>query len=87
MPDLKDFTVIKIDPGNVVLCDICNRDYTNDTTSIGGMLFTGHAICPVCLDEFMIGVRKYKEERFIKKVAMPNETFRDFVYRIRKEGY
>ena len=32
-------------------------------------------------------VKRYKEEKFIQKEALPNETFRDFVYRIRKEGY
>lgn len=80
---MKNLTIININPGNIVLCDLCNKDYTN-SKEVGGMLFQSTAVCPDCLDEFMLSVRKYKEEKFIKAVAMPNETFRDFVYRIRK---
>lgn len=79
-------TVIMIDPGNVVVCDLCNQDYTNDNESKGGMLFCGKAVCPECFDEFMIGIKKYHEEKYIKAIAMPDETFRDFVYRVRKES-
>jgi hydrogenase maturation factor HypF (carbamoyltransferase family) len=81
------FEVINIDPGNVVLCDFCNKDFTNDDKSTGGILFTGHACCPDCLPEFMKGVRKYNEEKFIQATANENETFKDFVYRIRKGNY
>lgn len=45
----KDWTVINVDPGNMVLCDFCNKDYTEDTISVGGILFSGHACCPDCL--------------------------------------
>jgi len=83
----KDWPVINVDPGNMVLCDFCNRDYTEDTTSVGGILFSGHACCPVCLPEFLKGIKKYKEEKFVQATAKENETFRDFVYRIRKGDY
>jgi hypothetical protein len=48
------------------------------------MLFCGKAVCPKCFDKFMIGIKKYHEEKYIKAIAMPGETFRDFVYRVRK---
>jgi len=83
----KDFTVINIDPGNVVLCDFCNKDYTEDNVSVGGILFSGHAVCPDCLPEFLKGIKKYKEEKFVQATAKENETFRDFVYRIRKGDF
>lgn len=83
----KDWTVINIDPGNMILCDFCNKDYTEDTTSVGGILFSGHACCPDCLPEFQKGIKKYNEEKFVQATAKENETFRDFVYRIRKGDY
>jgi hypothetical protein len=78
----KECTVICIDPGETVLCDLCNKDYTN-SDECGGILFSGKAVCPDCVGDFMKSIVKYKEERFIKALAKPNETFRDFVYRIR----
>jgi hypothetical protein len=81
---LKDFTFIKIDVGETVLCDYCNTDYTNDDETTGGILFSGHAVCPLCLNETMKNIKKYREERFIQLVAKEDETFRNFVYRIRK---
>ena len=80
-----EFTVISLDAGDTVLCDLCNKDYTEDIESMGGLLFNGKAVCPECFDEFMKLVRHYREEKFIKAVARPDETFRNFVYRIRKE--
>lgn len=79
-------TVINIDPGDTVLCDLCNEDYTNSDQP-GGFLFSGKAVCPECAPDFMKSVVKYKEEKFIKAVAKPGESFRDFVYRIRRGEY
>jgi hypothetical protein len=77
-------TVINIEPGNTVLCDLCNRDYTNDDVTTGGFLFSGKAVCPVCAPDFMKSIKKYNEQKYIKAVADWEETFRNFVYRIRK---
>ena len=74
--------IIRLDPGDTVLCDLCNADYT-ESEEKGGMLFGGKAVCPQCLPEFMKGVRKFEEEEFIADSAREDETFRDFVYRIR----
>lgn len=75
-------TVINVDPGDTVLCDLCNKDYTN-SNAIGGMLFGSKAVCPDCTPEFMKSVKKYNEEKHIKDVAKLGESFRNFVYRIR----
>jgi hydrogenase maturation factor HypF (carbamoyltransferase family) len=79
-------TVINVDPGNTVLCDLCNEDYTNSDEK-GGFLFSGKAVCPKCAPKFMKSVKLYNEERFIVSEARSNETFRDFVYRIRRREY
>lgn len=76
------FTVVNIDPGNNVLCDLCNTDYTNSNET-GGFLFSRKAVCPECAPDFEKTVIICNEKRFITDRAMPNETFRDFVYRIR----
>ena len=79
--------VINIKPGEIVLCDFCGKDYTNDNTSLGGILFTGHAVCPDCLPEFEEGIRKYREEKYIQARAGENQTFKDFVLAIRETMY
>lgn len=76
--------VIRIEPGNTVLCDLCNEDYTNSDEP-GGFLFSGKAVCPKCAYEFMKNVEKYNETHFVTDRARSYESFREFVYRIRKE--
>jgi hydrogenase maturation factor HypF (carbamoyltransferase family) len=83
----KDFEVIRIDPGNKVNCDLCNESYEDDEESTGGIYFAGHAVCPKCLPETLKSIKKYHEEKYIKAEAKPGETFRDFVYRLRKGDY
>jgi hydrogenase maturation factor HypF (carbamoyltransferase family) len=78
----EDTVIIRIDPGNVVLCDLCNEDYTNSDEK-GGLLFSSKAVCPHCLPDFMKRIKKHNEQKFIRAVAKPEESFRDFVYRIR----
>lgn len=75
-------TVITVVPGDTVLCDLCNEDYTNSDEK-GGFLFSGKAVCPKCAPDFLKSVKIYGEERFIRAQAGPDESFRDFVYRIR----
>jgi hypothetical protein len=83
--NIGNLTVINIDAGDTVLCDICDEDYTNDNKTIGGFLFSGKAVCPKCAPRVMESIKKYGEERFIKAIANENETFRNFVYRMRKQ--
>lgn len=40
--------VISIDIGDIVLCDLCNIDYTNSKV-YGGIVLGSYAICPECL--------------------------------------
>jgi hydrogenase maturation factor HypF (carbamoyltransferase family) len=78
-------TVINIDPGDTVLCDLCNEDYTHSEEK-GGFLFSGKAVCPKCAPRFILWIKLYNEEKYIRAEAQEGETFRDFVYRIRKQN-
>lgn len=74
--------VINVDPGETVLCDLCNEDYTNSDEK-GGFLFLSKAVCPKCAPDFLISIKAYREEDYIRNFAHDDESFRDFVYRIR----
>ena len=77
-------TILHMNPGKVVLCDLCNKDYT-ESEQKGGFLFNSTAVCPDCQDEFLASVKRFHEEEYIRAYATPDESFRDFVYRIRGE--
>lgn len=66
----------------MVICDLCGVDFTHNTEK-GGMLFGSNAICPRCLPEFIKYISEYNEWHFIKDKALDDETFYDFVLRIR----
>ena len=71
---MEDWPVIAIcDPGEIVLCDLCNDEYT-ESEEIGGSAIGSWAICPKC-------TKKLTEEPDLRAGA--DETFRDFVYRLR----
>ena len=58
-------TVIIIDPGNVVLCDLCNEDYTS-RDDVGGFVFQSKAVCPECAPKMLEDIKEYGEEHFIR---------------------
>jgi len=66
--------VVKCDPGEEVLCDFCNESYT-ESQETGGSANGSWAICPKCTKNLI-------EEPDQK--ANDGETFRDFVYRLRR---
>ena len=65
--------VIKVDVGDDVICDICNDDYT-ESKELGGVLIGSYAVCPKCA---------VKTKGTPDQKAMPEETFCEFVRRIR----
>ena len=77
--------IIIMDPGDVVLCDLCNKDYTN-LDELGGFVFNGNAVCPDCSAEFLEEIKKYGEEIYINSYAKVGETFKDFILRYRENG-
>ena len=75
------FKVININPGNLVLCDGCNANYT-DRDTLGGVLLSRSAFCPNCAEEIIKSAKKYKEEKFLT-YPKEGESFKDFVIRMR----
>lgn len=71
-------TIKKINIGNKVLCDMCNKDYTNSDES-GGFLFESKAVCPKCEPDFRKTVKKYNEEMYIKGECPKETSFKDWV--------
>lgn len=75
--------VIEIIPGEHVNCDLCNEEYM-DSDEKGGFLFSSNAVCPKCAPRVEESAKKYNEEKYILMRAKPDESFRDFVYRLRE---
>ena len=75
---MKDVT----DVGTWVACDSCGKDWSFRNES-GGFLFCSHAVCPDCAPEYLKGVKKYKEEHFIKAYCPPNMSFWMWVLELR----
>jgi len=71
--------------GNIVLCDICNEDYTN-FIDIGGFIFCNKAVCPKCATEFLKKIKSYNEENFIEAYCKTNKSFSDFIREYRGEN-
>jgi hypothetical protein len=73
---------IIIDIGNKVICDYCDKDYTNSNET-GGFLFGSYATCPECAPRIIENARKYGEENHIRAICPPELSFRDWVYTLR----
>lgn len=60
-----------------VICDFCNGNYS-DSDEQGGILIGSYAICPECATP-ALQIRA-------DKVSREEESFKDFVLRIRRES-
>ena len=69
---------IIIDPGREVVCDLCNKDWTESTVS-GGFLFESKGVCPDCAPGFLAEVKKFREEKFIRGVCQPTMSFANWI--------
>ena len=74
----KHCKVIHIDPGNTVLCDFCNDDFT-DSDETGGCLVGSYGVCPKCTK----GITHIND---ISRYCPLDVKFKDFIYDIRKHG-
>ncbi len=72
------FNVITIDPGDTVLCDYCNKEFT-DSKAIGGLLFGSKAACPECAGRIEDGAKRYGEEQYIRARCPEGMAFADWV--------
>ena len=71
-------TVINIDPGDCVLCDLCNADYT-DSSESGGFMFQSKACCPKCAPDFEKSAEGYGEAHMIGSRCPAGVSFADWV--------
>lgn len=79
MINLNNFDqIIRIDPGDTVLCDICNLDYTARPDS-GGLLFQSKAVCPKCAPDFELSAQRCGELHFIRARCPMGKSFADWV--------
>lgn len=69
-----------IDIGDMVLCDLCNADYTASSQS-GGALVGSYAVCPACAPS----VIRHAEEcdEFNYSVCPPKMSFKEWVMLLR----
>lgn len=67
-----------IDLGDQVICDMCGKDWT-DSKECGGFIFETKAVCPDCAPRNLESIKKYHEEKYIKKFCPEGVTFKDFV--------
>lgn len=84
--DLNDLDIKSaefFDIGDRVVCDICNRDYTNDLVTQGGILFGSKAVCPNCAPGLEESAKIYDEEDYITDRCPAGMTFREWVLGLR----
>ena len=68
----------KILVGDIVICDICNADFT-DSHESGGFLFGSYAYCPECAERSMAQILNFKEEHCIRARCPEGISFGDFI--------
>jgi hypothetical protein len=73
-----DAQVYILDPGDHVICDHCNEDYSTSNME-GGVIFQSKAYCPQCAPALLEDVRRFGEERFVRAVCPDGTTFKQFV--------
>lgn len=70
--------------GKTVVCDVCNKDYTNSNKT-GGFIFSGYAYCPKCAEKGLSVIEMHGEEKNIQAVCPKNKSFADFCREYRGE--
>jgi hypothetical protein len=79
------FTVMELDPGDVVLCDLCNADHTTVSTE-GGIMFGSYACCPECAPRIEAGAKTHGEEDHIGERCPKGMTFAQWVRGVLRGG-
>lgn len=76
--DKAEVTGEPVDIGIIVICDTCNKDYTDSLVS-GGFIFVSSAICPACAKRSMSTIEKYNETKHIRAKCPLSQSFASFV--------
>ena len=75
-------TIERIEIGDLVLCDICNKDWTTETQT-GGMLVQSKGVCPDCSPKYRCDLIKYEEQYLIRAICPPETSFADWIRSLR----
>ena len=73
--------------GDLVLCDFCNKNFTGDNETKGGIIFGSKGVCPVCTKKMMPDIKKYDETFYIKAKCPENTSFWKFILDYRRGKY
>ena len=76
---------VSIPVGDVVLCDACDFDLTEDPRS-GGFMFGSYAYGPCCAAKRLTAIKGYGEEHFIRAWCPEGVSFADWVRGMRDPG-
>lgn len=74
--------VSKIDIGDSVCCDGCNKEWRGIETT-GGFLFGSYAYCPDCVPRMMRIIREVNEEHLIREHCPEGMSYHAWVMRLR----
>lgn len=72
----------KIDIGEMVLCDLCNTDFSEGKEAAGergGFIYLSKGVCPRCAPDFYKLIKQYDEQEHIKALCPTTKTFREFI--------
>lgn len=76
-----------IDNKDRVICDVCNKEFTDADTESGGFLFgSSYAYCPACATECLPVIEGYRETHFIKAWCPPELSYRRWVLDVLRQG-
>jgi hypothetical protein len=78
----KEFEVIDLKGSKQVICDMCDKDYTESEVS-GGFLFCSNAVCPDCSESFLKTIMKNNELSYIKGFCPTTLSFSSWVLAMR----
>lgn len=70
------------DIGDMVLCDVCNKEYPASDGTSGGFLFGSYAYCPECAARHAKGIFECGEGR-ISEYCPKNMSYHDWVMGLR----
>lgn len=67
-----------VDIGDIVVCDFCDKDWTNLPGS-GGLILQSKAVCPDCNGKVSAHLTRYGEWQYVRAACPAGVSFADFV--------
>jgi hypothetical protein len=77
--------ITRIELGDMVVCDLCNTDFSNSDKQ-GGFLIPGWGICPDCAARFREELKRNGEEHLIQAECPSGMSHKDWILSIRGDN-